>query len=112
MRKIEAVIRPSALHKIKNELSHMGVHGITVMEAGGYARQRGHKELHKGKEYDVELIPKLMIVIVSSDEMAMTIVDKITEVCYTGEIGDGKIFISTIDELVRVRTGEKGEAAL
>ncbi|OHD55645.1 MAG: transcriptional regulator [Spirochaetes bacterium GWF1_51_8] len=112
MKKVEAVIRPSSLQRIKTELSSLGIHGITVLEAGGYARQRGHKELYKGKEYDAELIPKLMIMLVTKDDMVGKIVEKISEVCYSGEIGDGKIFISPIEDVYRIRTKENGEQAL
>ncbi|OHD55908.1 MAG: transcriptional regulator [Spirochaetes bacterium GWF1_49_6] len=112
MIKIEAIIRPSRLTALKDALSLLGVHGMTILEAGGFGRQRGHKELFRGGEYEVELIPKLMIVLVTTDGMAPNIVGKIKEVCYTGEAGDGKIFIYPIGEVIRIRTGEQGEDAL
>lgn len=112
MKKIEAVIRPSKLPDIKNELSELGIHGLTVYEAGGFGRQRGHTEIFRGNEYDVDLIPKLVVVLVTKDSSVAQIVEKITNVCYTGEVGDGKIFISPVEDVVRIRTGEKGEGAL
>lgn len=112
MKKIEAVIRPSKLHDIKNELSELGIHGLTVYEAGGFGRQRGHTEMFRGNEYDVDLIPKLVVELVTKNDQVDRIIEKIANVCYTGEVGDGKIFVSTVDEVVRIRTGEKGEAAL
>ena len=112
MVKIEAIIRPSRLTSLKDELTLLGVHGMTILEAAGFGRQRGHKELFRGHEYDVELIPKLMIVLVTTDELSAKIVKKIQEVCHTGEVGDGKIFIYPIGDVVRIRTGEQGEAAL
>ena len=112
MKRIEAVIRPSRLHDIKGELSGMGIHGLTVIEAGGFGRQRGHTEMFRGNEYDVDIIPKLIVSLVTKNDLVDKIVEKITSVCYTGEVGDGKIFISPVEEVVRIRTGEKGEAAL
>jgi nitrogen regulatory protein P-II 1 len=112
MIKIEAIIRPSRLTQLKDSLSLLGVHGMTILEAGGFGRQRGHKELFRGGEYEVELIPKLMIVLVTRDDLAEKIIGKIKDVCYTGEAGDGKIFIYPIGEVIRIRTGEQGEDAL
>jgi nitrogen regulatory protein P-II 1 len=112
MKRIETVIRPSKLHDLKTALSGLGIHGLTVFEAGGFGRQRGHKEMFRGNEYDVDLIPKLVVVLVTQDELVDKIIDKIISVCYTGEVGDGKIFVSTIDETVRIRTGERGEGAM
>ncbi len=112
MKRIEAVIRPTKLHDLKGELSALGIHGITVYEAGGFGRQRGHTEIFRGNEYDVDLIPKLVVSLVTKDDMVAKIIEKITSICYTGDVGDGKIFVSPIEEVVRIRTGEKGEAAL
>jgi nitrogen regulatory protein P-II 1 len=112
MKKIEAVIRPIKLHDLKSELSGLGVHGLTVQEVGGFGRQRGHKEIFRGNEYDVDLIPKLLVSIVTKDDLVTSIIEKISAVCQTGEVGDGKIFVSTIEEVVRIRTGESGETAL
>jgi len=112
MKKIEAVIRPSRLSDIKSELSELGIHGLTVYEAGGFGRQRGHTEIFRGNEYDVDLIPKLVVVLVTKDDLVAKIIEKISSVCYTGEVGDGKIFVSPVEECVRIRTGEKGETAL
>lgn len=112
MKKVEAIIRPVKLHDLKAELSELGVHGLTVTEAGGFGRQRGHKEMFRGNEYDVELIPKLLVTIVTRDDMVKKVIEKISTVCQTGEVGDGKIFVSSIEEVVRIRTGESGEVAL
>jgi nitrogen regulatory protein P-II 1 len=112
MVKIEAIIRPGKLTPLKNAMSKLGVHGLTVFEAGGFGRQRGHNEIFRGNEYSVELIPKLMIVIITTENMEEAVVDKIREVCFTGEIGDGKIFIYDIRDVIRIRTGESGEEAL
>ena len=112
MKKIEAIIRPSKLQELKAQLSDLGVHGLTVFEAGGFGRQRGHKVMFWGNEYDVDLIPKLMIVLATRDDLVDRIVEKIKSICYTGEVGDGKIFITPIDEVIRIRTGEVGDAAL
>ncbi len=112
MKKIEAIIRPPRLHDLKEELSTLGIHGLTVTEAGGFGRQRGHKEMYRGNEYDIDLVPKLLVTIVTKDSLVKVITDKIASVCRTGEVGDGKIFISTVEEVMRIRTGETGEAAL
>jgi len=112
MKKIEAIIRPAKLHELKKELSDMGIHGLTVFDVGGFGKQRGHKEMFRGNEYEVDLIPKIVIMLVTKDDMVEKIIDKISKVCYTGEAGDGKVFVSTIDQVVRIRTGEKGEVAL
>lgn len=112
MKKIEAIIRPQRLPDLKEELSSLGVHGLTVLEAGGFGRQRGHKEVFRGNEYDVDLLPKLMIVLVTKDNLVEKIINKFVSVCYTGQVGDGKIFISPVEETVRIRTSERGENAL
>lgn len=112
MKKIEAVIRPAKLHELKEELCEIDVHGITVLEAGGFGRQRGHEEMFRGNVYDVDIIPKIMVVIITREELAESIIEKIRNVCYTGKVGDGKIFLSTIDEVIRIRTGERGTVAL
>lgn len=112
MKKVEAIIRPARLHDLKAELSELGVHGLTVIEAGGFGRQRGHKEMFRGNEYDVDLIPKLLVTLVTKDDMVKKVIERISKVCQTGEVGDGKIFVSPIEEVVRIRTGENGEAAL
>ena len=112
MKKIEVIIRPQRLPDLKEELSNLGVHGLTVLEAGGFGRQRGHKEVFRGNEYDVDLLPKLMIMLVTKDNLVDKLIDKIVSVCYTGEVGDGKIFISPVEETIRIRTRERGENAL
>ncbi len=112
MKKIEAIIRPGQLHDLKSELSAIGIEGLTVLEVGGFGRQRGHKEMFRGNEYDVDLMPKLMVVLVTKENLVDKVLDTFSKVCYTGEVGDGKVFISTVDEVMRIRTGEKGEGAL
>lgn len=112
MVKIEAIIRPGKLSTLKEELAALGVHGLTVFEAGGFGRQRGHKEIFRGEEYLVDLIPKLQINLVTRDELVEQIVAVIKIICYTGEVGDGKIFLYDVKEAIRIRTGERGKEAL
>ena len=112
MKKIEAVIKPFKLDEVKDALQEMGLHGMTVLEAKGFGRQRGHTELYRGAEYVVDFLPKLKIEIIVTDETAEEAVAVITKSAQTGKIGDGKIFISTIDDVVRIRTGERGNPAV
>ena len=112
MKKIEAVIKPFKLDEVKDALQEMGLHGMTVIEAKGFGRQRGHTELYRGAEYVVDFLPKLKIEIIVADEMAEEAVSVITKSAQTGKIGDGKIFLSTIDDVVRIRTGERGNPAV
>ncbi len=112
MKKIEAVIKPFKLDEVKDALNAMGIAGMTVTEVKGFGRQKGHVELYRGAEYDISFIPKVKIELVVSDAVADKVVATILEKAKTGKIGDGKIFISKIDEVVRIRTGEKGEAAI
>ncbi len=112
MVKIEAIIRPSKLTPLKNAFTELGIHGMTVYEAGGFGRQRGHQEIFRGAEYMVDLVPKLSISVVTTEEMQDKILDCIRDICSTGEVGDGKIFISEIKDVIRIRTWEKGESAL
>ena len=112
MKKIEAVIKPFKLDEVKDALQEMGLHGMTVIEAKGFGRQRGHTELYRGAEYVVDFLPKLKIEIIVTDEMAEEAVAVITKSAQTGKIGDGKIFLSTIDDVVRIRTGERGNPAV
>lgn len=112
MKKIEAIIRPTKLHELKDELSGIGIEGLTVLEAGGFGRQMGHKEMFRGNEYDVDLLPKLMVVLVTKAELVNKVLETISKVCKTGEVGDGKVFISPIEEVMRIRTGEKGKSAI
>ena len=112
MKRIEAVIKPFKLDEVKDALQELGLHGMTVVEAKGFGRQRGHTELYRGAEYVVDFLPKLKIELIVSDEMAEDAVTVITRTAQTGKIGDGKIFVSTIDDVVRIRTGERGNAAI
>lgn len=112
MKKIEAIIKPFKLDDVKDALFDMGVHGITVSEVKGFGRQRGHTELYRGSEYVVDFLPKLKLEIVIEDELLEKVVETIKNAAHTGRIGDGKIFISTVSAVVRIRTGEVGEIAL
>jgi nitrogen regulatory protein P-II 1 len=112
MTKVEAIIQVSKLDAVKDGLHEIGVEGLTVFEARGHGRQKGHTEFYRGREYTVDLIPKVKIEIVLADEMVEKAVDAITNAARTGKIGDGKIFYSRIDEAIRIRNGERGDAAL
>ena len=111
MKKIEAIIKPFKLDEIKKALHELGVNGMTVTEVKGFGRQKGHIEFYRGAEYDINFVPKLKIEIVVSDQLMEQAVAAILEKAKTGEIGDGKIFVSNVEEIIRIRTGEKGEAA-
>ncbi len=112
MKKIEAVIRHFKLEDVKNALNEHGIHGMTVQEVRGYGRQKGHTEMYRGAEYTVDFVPKVKIEVVCTDENLDRVVDTILRHGQTGEIGDGKIFISDLQDAIRIRTGERGEAAL
>ena len=112
MKKIEAIIKPFKLEEVKEALASVGAQGITVTEVKGFGRQKGHKELYRGAEYVVEFLPKVKLEIVVSDDKAEAVVKAITDAASTGRIGDGKIFVSSIDEAVRIRTGETGDVAI
>ncbi len=112
MKKIEAIIKPFKLDEVKEALQEVGVQGITVTEAKGFGRQKGHTELYRGAEYVVDFLPKVKIEIVLSDEAVERAVEAIRKAAQTGRIGDGKIFISTVDEVIRIRTGETGTDAV
>jgi nitrogen regulatory protein P-II 1 len=115
MKKIEAVIQPDKLEKVKSELDKIQVSRLTVLSAEGYGRQKGHKEIFRGVEYNVNFVQKIYLVVVVSDEMAQQTVDAIIRAARRedgGKIGDGKIFISTLEEVVRIRTGETGNDAI
>jgi len=112
MKKIEAVIKPFKLDEVKDALNAIGVQGMTVTEVKGFGRQKGHVELYRGAEYDIAFIPKIKLEIVVSDALAQKVVSVIEEKAKTGKIGDGKIFVLPVEEIVRIRTGEKGEAAI
>jgi nitrogen regulatory protein P-II 1 len=112
MKKIEAIIKPFKLDEVKEALHEVGLQGITVMEAKGFGRQKGHTELYRGAEYVVDFLPKVKIEVICEDAVAERAIEAITNAARTGRIGDGKIFVSTIEEVIRIRTGEKGEAAI
>jgi len=112
MKKIEAVIKPFKLSAVKEALNELGIKGLTVVEVKGYGRQKGHTEIYRGSEYVIDFLPKVKIELVVPDEIANNAVNVIIENAHTGRIGDGKIFISPIEEAIRIRTKEKGEKAL
>ena len=112
MKKIEAIIKPFKLDDVKEALHDVGVTGLTVLEAKGFGRQKGHTELYRGAEYVVDFLPKVKIELVVDDSTLEKAVEAIREAANTGRIGDGKIFISTIDEAIRIRTGETGPEAI
>ncbi len=112
MQKIEAVIQPSKLDAVKDALIEIGVEGITILEARGHGRQKGHTEFYRGREYAVDVLPKIKLEIVVADTMAEQAVQAILAAARTGKIGDGKIFLSRIEEAIRIRNDERGESAL
>ena len=112
MKKVEAIIKPFKLEDVKEALSEAGITGMTVSEVKGYGRQQGHSELYRGAEYVVDFLPKVKIEVVVKDEDADMVVEKVAEAAKTGKIGDGKIFVSDIEKVVRIRTGETDEEAL
>jgi len=112
MKKIEAIIKPFKLDEVKEALREAGVSGITVTEVKGFGRQKGHTELYRGAEYVVDFLPKVKIEVVCEDQMLEKAIEAIVASARTGRIGDGKIFVSTIDEVIRIRTGERGEDAV
>ncbi len=112
MKKIETIIKPFKLDDVKEALHEVGVKGLTVLEAKGFGRQKGHTELYRGAEYVVDFLPKVKIEVVLDDSMLERAVEAIKNAAQTGRIGDGKIFISTIDEAIRIRTGETGSEAV
>jgi nitrogen regulatory protein PII len=112
MKKIEAVIKPFKLDDVKDALNEIGIQGMTVTEVKGFGRQKGHTELYRGAEYVVDFIPKIKIEIITSDTLAEKVVSVIGNAAKTGKIGDGKIFVYHVDDIVRIRTGEHGEAAV
>ena len=112
MKKIEAVIKPFKLDEVKEALQEVGLQGITVTEAKGFGRQKGHTELYRGAEYVVDFLPKVKLEIIVSDELCPQVVETIERAARTGRIGDGKIFVMPMEEVVRIRTGERGGSAL
>ena len=112
MKKVEAIIKPFKLDDVKEALHEVGVQGMTVVEAKGFGRQRGHTELYRGAEYVVDFLPKLKVEVVVADASVQGAIEAITKAAQTGKIGDGKIFVSDVGEAVRIRTGESGDGAL
>ncbi|HXN24710.1 MAG TPA: P-II family nitrogen regulator [Candidatus Dormibacteraeota bacterium] len=112
MKKLEAIIQPSRFESVKDALLEMGVGGLTVTEVRGHGRQKGHTEVYRGREYTVDLLPKIKLEVVLPNELAESVVAAILKTAKTGKIGDGKIFLSNVDEAVRIRNGERGETAL
>jgi nitrogen regulatory protein P-II 1 len=112
MKKIEAIIKPFKLEDVKEALSGLGVEGMTVSEVKGFGRQKGHTEIYRGSEYTVDFLPKIKLEIVLADSMVNPAVDAIVKAAKTGKIGDGKVFVSAIDNAIRIRTEETGEAAV
>jgi nitrogen regulatory protein P-II 1 len=112
MKKIEAIIKPFKLEEVKDALGEIGIEGMTVSEVKGFGRQKGHTEIYRGSEYTVDFLPKIKIEVVIADNQLEQAVATIVKAAKTGKIGDGKVFVSSIDEAVRIRTEEKGEAAV
>ncbi len=112
MKKIEAIIKPFKLDEVKDALMDVGVYGMTVTEARGFGRQKGHTELYRGAEYVIDFLPKLKIEVVVPDEQVEKVVEAIMNAARTGKIGDGKIFIVPVEDVIRIRTGERGTAAI
>jgi nitrogen regulatory protein P-II 1 len=112
VKKVEAIIKPFKLEEVKSALTAAGVQGLSVLEIRGFGRQRGHTEHYRGAEYSVDFVPKVKIEVVVADNKLAEVLEAITKAARTGQIGDGKIFVSTLDEVVRIRTGEKGQAAI
>jgi len=112
VKKVEAVIKPFRLEEVKNALTGIGIHGLTVLEARGFGRQRGHTEHYRGAEYTVDFVPKVKIEVIVPDRLLDDVVRVIQQAAHTGQIGDGKIFISNLEDVIRIRTAEKGEAAI
>jgi nitrogen regulatory protein P-II 1 len=112
MKKVEAIVRIFKLEDVKNALSAKGIHGMTITDVKGFGRQKGHTEMYRGTEYKVEFVPKVKIEVAVSDENLQMVLDTILRTAQTGQIGDGKIFVSTLDNTIRIRTGETGELAI
>jgi nitrogen regulatory protein PII len=112
MKQIEAIIKPFQLEEVKEALTKLGIEGMTAFEVKGFGRQKGHTELYRGAEYSVDFLPKVKIQILVADEKAAEVVDAIAKGARTGKIGDGKIFITPVEEVIRIRTGERGAEAI
>jgi nitrogen regulatory protein P-II 1 len=112
MKKVECIVRPHLLEAVKTALQEVGIVGMTVSEVKGFGRQKGHTETYRGSEYKVEFLPKVKVEVALSDELVDAAVDAVLKTAKTGKFGDGKVFVSTLEEVVRIRTGERGEGAL
>jgi nitrogen regulatory protein P-II 1 len=112
MKMVEAIVKPFKLEEVKEALTKAGIQGMTVEEVKGFGRQKGHTELYRGAEYSVDFLPKVKIEILVPDDKAASVVQVITDAARTGKIGDGKIFVSSVEDVIRIRTGEKGEDAI
>ncbi len=112
MKKIEAIIKPFKLDEVRESLSNIGANGLTVTEVKGFGRHKGHTELYRGAEYVVDFLPKIKLELVVADDMVDAAVDAIIKAAHTGKIGDGKIFVSSVEQVIRIRTGETGESAV
>jgi nitrogen regulatory protein P-II 1 len=112
VKKLEAIIKPFKLDEVKNALAEIGVHGLTVIEVKGFGRQKGHNEVYRGAEYVVDFLPKVKIEVVVTDGLVAKAIEAIERTAKTGRIGDGKVFVAGVDEVIRVRTGERGEDAI
>jgi nitrogen regulatory protein P-II 1 len=111
MKRIDSIIRPQNLDQVKEHLTGIGVHALTVTEVRGYGRQKGHTEIYRGVEYAVDFLPKIMLTVIASDDRVHDIVEAIVAGARTGKMGDGKIFVTPLDQVVRIRTGESGDSA-
>ncbi len=112
MKKVEAIVRHFKLEDVKNALTEKGIHGMTVTEVRGFGRQKGHTEMYRGTEYTVDFVPKVKIEVVCSDASLQAVIDTVLQAAQTGQIGDGKIFVTDLQNSIRIRTGETGEEAL
>ena len=112
MKKIDAIIKPFKLDEVREALSELGIMGLTATEVKGFGRQKGHTELYRGAEYVVDFLPKVKLDIFVADAIVDKVIDSITKTAYTGKIGDGKIFVMNVEDAIRIRTGEKGDAAI
>jgi nitrogen regulatory protein PII len=112
LKRIDAIIAPHKLDDVKERLTEIGVEGLTVTEVRGFGRQRGHSEVYRGVEYTIDFIPKLLLTVLASEDQTEEIVEAIAKSVRTGKIGDGKIFVTPLDEVVRIRTGERGKCAI
>ena len=112
MKKIETIIKPFKLDEVKNALTKIGVQGMTVNEVKGFGRQKGHTEVYRGAEYKIDFLPKVRIEMIVTDEMVAKVIETIERAAKTGKIGDGKIFVSPVEEVIRIRTGERGKDAI